>query len=51
MRICVNGKQRSIMTQLPDSVSIETYRTVFYGRGMGIHGTTPFSGGRCFRRF
>ncbi len=46
MRICVNGKQRSTMTQLPEGISSETYQTVFYGRGMGIHGTTPFSGGR-----
>lgn len=46
MRICVNGKQRSVMTQLPEAVSNETYQTVFYGRGMGIHGTTPFSGGK-----
>lgn len=46
MKICVNGKQRSVMTQLPESVVNETFRTVFYGRGMGIHGTTPFTGGR-----
>lgn len=44
MRICVNGKQRSIMTELPEAFGNETYQTVFYGRGMGIHGTTPFSG-------
>lgn len=44
MRICVNGKQRSIMTALPEPVNLETYQTVFYGRGMGIHGTTPFRG-------
>ena len=45
MRICVNGKQRKIMTALPEGADVETYRTVFYGRGMGIHGTTPFRGG------
>jgi beta-aspartyl-peptidase (threonine type) len=45
MRICVNGKQRKIMTSLPEGEHIETFRTVFYGRGMGIHGTTPFTGG------
>ena len=44
MRICVNGKQRSVMTELPETADIETYQTVFYGRGMGIHGTSPFSG-------
>lgn len=46
MRICVNGKQRALLTQLPDGLDSETYQTVFYGRGMGIHGTTPFSGSR-----
>ncbi len=44
MRICVNGKQRGIMTELPENVENETVQTVFYGRGMGIHGTSPFSG-------
>jgi beta-aspartyl-peptidase (threonine type) len=29
---------------LPGKLDSETYRTVFYGRGMGIHGTTPFTG-------
>jgi L-asparaginase / beta-aspartyl-peptidase len=44
MKICVNGKQRTIMTELPQTFDNETYQTVFYGRGMGIHGTTPFRG-------
>jgi beta-aspartyl-peptidase (threonine type) len=44
MRVCVNGKQREILAQLPEGLDRETYGTVFYGRGMGIHGTTPFSG-------
>ncbi len=44
MRICVNGKQREILAGLPEGLDSETYGTVFYGRGMGIHGTTPFSG-------
>ncbi len=46
MRVSVNGKQRSILASLPESVDNDTYRTVFYGRGMGIHGTTPFTGGK-----
>jgi len=45
MKICVNGKQRAILTELPEDMDSETYKTVFYGRGMGIHGTTPFAGG------
>ncbi len=44
MRICVNGKQRAILSGLPEGMDSETYHTVFYGRGMGIHGTTPFTG-------
>jgi beta-aspartyl-peptidase (threonine type) len=44
MRICVNGKQRSNLKELPETGSEMRYQTVFYGRGMGIHGTTPFTG-------
>lgn len=44
MKICVNGKQRDILSELPEGLDSETYHTVFYGRGMGIHGTTPFRG-------
>ena len=44
MKLCVNGKQRAILTELPEGMDSETYHTVFYGRGMGIHGTTPFIG-------
>jgi beta-aspartyl-peptidase (threonine type) len=44
MRLCVNGKQRAILSELPEGMDSETYSTVFYGRGMGIHGTTPFTG-------
>jgi len=45
MRLCVNSKQRAIFNSLPEGMDSETYSTVFYGRGMGIHGTTPFTGG------
>ena len=44
MRLCVNGKQRAILSELPEGMDSETFHTVFYGRGMGIHGTTPFTG-------
>jgi beta-aspartyl-peptidase (threonine type) len=44
MKICVNGKLRAAVDKLPDKLYPETYKTVFYGRGMGIHGTTPFTG-------
>jgi len=29
---------------LPESINIETFNTIFYGRGKGIHSTAPFSG-------
>ena len=45
MRICVNSRQREILTELPTGIQDETFQTVFYGRGRGIHGTTPFTGG------
>ena len=32
------------LTSLPDAVKNETYNTVFYGRGKGIHSTSPFTG-------
>lgn len=44
VKICVNAKQRKIISELPESMNRESYQTVFYGRGMGIHGTTPFTG-------
>jgi L-asparaginase / beta-aspartyl-peptidase len=44
MRLCVNGKLRSVITELPQKSVDMTYKTVFYGRGKGIHGTTPFTG-------
>ena len=46
MKISFNGKQRALLTSLPEGVSQHTFQTVFYGRGMGIHGTTPFTGAR-----
>ncbi len=30
--------------RIPASMQTETYNTVFYGRGRGIHSTTPFKG-------
>jgi hypothetical protein len=38
-----HGKEVSHLTELPGS-AVLTYPAVFYGRGTGIHGTTPFSG-------
>lgn len=29
---------------IPESINRETFNTIFYGRGKGIHSTTPFTG-------
>jgi hypothetical protein len=44
MNICVNSEVLHTLTALPVETELITYKTVFYGRGMGIHGTTPFTG-------
>jgi hypothetical protein len=44
MSICMNGETLNTMTELPSKSGQITYKTVFYGRGMGIHGTTTFTG-------
>jgi hypothetical protein len=30
--------------KLPSDINLQTFNTIFYGRGRGIHSTTPFSG-------
>jgi len=44
MRLCVNGVLKGEIAGIPKEAVTYTYHTVFYGRGMGIHGTTPFTG-------
>lgn len=44
MNICINSEVLKTLTVLPVETELITYKTVFYGRGMGIHGTTPFTG-------
>lgn len=44
LKIKINGKQKEIFTQLPEELSDLIYPNVFYGRGKGIHGVTPFVG-------
>jgi len=44
MRLCINGVLKEEYVSLPVDARLYTYKTVFYGRGMGIHGTTPFTG-------
>ncbi len=33
-----------VINTLPESISVQTFNTIFYGRGRGIHSTTPFTG-------
>jgi hypothetical protein len=39
-----SAKQVGIIDKIPDSLKNVTFNTIFYGRGKGIHTTTPFSG-------
>ncbi len=39
-----SSKRVDVIIGLQSSLSRVTYNTVFYGRGRGIHSTTPFSG-------
>jgi len=44
MNLRINGELKTEFTRLPGTSKLYTYKTVFYGRGRGIHGTTPFTG-------
>jgi hypothetical protein len=44
VRLCVNGTLSRLINELPENGTVYTYNTVFYGRGTGIHGTSPFTG-------
>jgi hypothetical protein len=40
-----NGKDEiGKITSIPDAMNDVTFSTIFYGRGKGIHSTTPFTG-------
>ncbi len=36
--------QESLLKEVPKNLKTNTYHTIFYGRGRGIHSTTPFAG-------
>jgi hypothetical protein len=38
-----NGKEK-IIKEVPKNLKTTTYHNIFYGRGRGIHSTTPFTG-------
>jgi hypothetical protein len=42
--VCHNGEQKSEITAIPEDLPYQHYESVFYGRGRGIHSTTPFHG-------
>jgi hypothetical protein len=44
IRIYRSLKQIGVIDKLPENISNKTFNTIFYGRGRGIHSTTPFSG-------
>jgi hypothetical protein len=38
------SKLIGMIEKFPESINNETFNTIFYGRGKGIHSTTPFKG-------
>jgi len=42
--IIVNDSTVKTLTENPKEFTIQNYNTIFYGRGRGIHSTTPFKG-------
>ncbi len=44
LKLSLNGKAIETYTQLPEELPNLTYPSIFYGRGKGIHGVTPFVG-------
>jgi hypothetical protein len=44
IKIYDNSKQSGKLENLPGNLNNQTFNTIFYGRGRGIHSTTPFTG-------
>jgi len=44
LKLSLNGKAIETYTQLPEELTDLSYPNIFYGRGKGIHGVTPFVG-------
>lgn len=42
--VFINNELKLTITNPPQSIPLITYETTFYGRGRGIHSTTPFTG-------
>jgi hypothetical protein len=44
LAVWVGNEKKEELTALPREFAQHTYETIFYGRGKGIHSTTPFTG-------
>jgi hypothetical protein len=44
IKIFTGSKLTGEINKLPENINNETFNTIFYGRGKGIHSTTPFNG-------
>jgi hypothetical protein len=44
IKIYFNDELSATLKEIPSGLQEETYNTIFYGRGRGIHSTTPFEG-------
>jgi hypothetical protein len=44
IKIFRSGKPADVVKKLPEGINPQTFNTIFYGRGRGIHSTTPFRG-------
>jgi len=44
VNILRSSKQTGKIESLPSDLNNDTFNTIFYGRGKGIHSTTPFTG-------
>jgi hypothetical protein len=44
IKIFSGSKLAGEIDKLPGNINNETFNTIFYGRGKGIHSTTPFNG-------
>jgi hypothetical protein len=44
VNILSSSKQTGKIESLPSNLNNDTFNTIFYGRGKGIHSTTPFTG-------
>lgn len=44
IKIFRSTEQKDIIKKLPSGINPQTFNTIFYGRGRGIHSTTPFTG-------